>query len=97
MYILNTNLINTMKKLFLLVVLLISMGTGIWAQFPKAIFPGDYPDPSILRDGKDYYMTHSPFVMLPDCLSGIPLICCIGSRSAEHCLNMRLRFGHPTC
>ena len=37
------------------------MGTGIWAQFPKAIFPGDYPDPSILRDGKDYYMTHSPF------------------------------------
>ena len=63
LYILNANLIDTMKKLFLLVVLLISMGTGIWAQFPKAIFPGDYPDPSILRDGKDYYMTHSPFLL----------------------------------
>ena len=63
-----------MKKLFLLVVLLISMGTGIWAQFPKAIFPGDYPDPSILRDGKDYYMTHSPFYMHLGFSFGIPLI-----------------------
>lgn len=63
-----------MKKLLLLIVLFISVGNGIWAQFPKAIFPGDYPDPSILRDGKDYYMTHSPFAMHLDSLSGIPLI-----------------------
>lgn len=34
-------------------------------QFPKAIMPGDYPDPTILRDGKDYYMTHSPFYYKP--------------------------------
>ena len=54
-----------MKKLLLLIVLFISVGNGIWAQFPKAIFPGDYPDPSILRDGKDYYMTHSPFCYAP--------------------------------
>ena len=25
------------------------------------IFPGDYPDPTILRDGGDFYMTHSSF------------------------------------
>ena len=30
-----------------------------WAQFPVAILAGDYPDPSIVRDGQDYYMTHS--------------------------------------
>ena len=32
---------------------------------PKVILPGDYPDPSIMRDGKDYYMTHSPFYYKP--------------------------------
>lgn len=34
-------------------------------QFPMAILPGDYPDPTILRDGKDYYITHSPFYYSP--------------------------------
>ncbi|EKU89617.1 family 43 glycosylhydrolase [Bacteroides oleiciplenus] len=34
-------------------------------EYPKVIFPGDYPDPSILRDGKDYYMTHSSFSYSP--------------------------------
>ena len=29
------------------------------------IFSGDYPDPSILRDGKDYYMVHSSFEYYP--------------------------------
>ncbi len=29
------------------------------------IFPGDYPDPTILRDGKDFYMTHSSFTYFP--------------------------------
>ena len=28
--------------------------------FPRVILPGDYPDPTILRDGEDYYMTYSP-------------------------------------
>lgn len=35
---------------------------GAW---PCAILRGDYPDPSILRDGSDYYMTHSPFLYTP--------------------------------
>lgn len=34
-------------------------------EYPKVIFPGDYPDPTIVRDGKDYYMTHSPFHYMP--------------------------------
>ena len=29
------------------------------------LMPGDYPDPSILKDGDDYYMTHSPFHYQP--------------------------------
>lgn len=33
--------------------------------YPQAILAGDYPDPTILRDGKDFYMTHSPFVYAP--------------------------------
>lgn len=33
--------------------------------YPLDILPGDYPDPSIMRDGKDYYMTHSPFYYAP--------------------------------
>ena len=35
------------------------------AEFPQVILWGDYPDPSILRVGRDYYMTHSPFVYAP--------------------------------
>lgn len=32
------------------------------------IFPGDYPDPTIMRDGKDFYMTHSCFTYYPGLL-----------------------------
>jgi beta-xylosidase len=28
-------------------------------EYPQSILPGDYPDPSIIRDSKDFYMTHS--------------------------------------
>ncbi len=31
----------------------------------RLLIAGDYPDPTILRDGNDYYMTHSPFVYMP--------------------------------
>lgn len=57
-----------MRKLLALIFPLF-MWMGLWAQtYPKAIFPGDYPDPTILRDGKDYYMTHSPFYYAPGVL-----------------------------
>lgn len=53
-----------MRLLLSLLLLLASL--QINAQlYPKAILPGDYPDPSILRDGEDYYMTHSPFYYTP--------------------------------
>lgn len=32
------------------------------------IFPGDYPDPSIMREGDDFYMTHSCFTYYPGLL-----------------------------
>ena len=32
------------------------------------IFPGDYPDPSILKDGDDYYIVHSSFNYYPGLL-----------------------------
>ncbi|MBN1765076.1 MAG: family 43 glycosylhydrolase [Sedimentisphaerales bacterium] len=32
------------------------------------IFAGDYPDPSILRDGDDYYVVHSSFEYYPGLL-----------------------------
>jgi beta-xylosidase len=36
--------------------------------FLNPIFAGDYPDPSILRDGDDYYMVHSSFEYYPGLL-----------------------------
>ncbi|MBD8982155.1 MAG: beta-xylosidase [Bacteroides cellulosilyticus] len=51
---------------FLFIVLVFATTCFTCAQeYPKAILPGDYPDPSILRDGEDYYMTHSPFYYAP--------------------------------
>jgi beta-xylosidase len=38
------------------------LGNG---TFLNPILPGDYPDPSIMREGKDYYMTHSSFDYVP--------------------------------
>lgn len=34
----------------------------------KIVMPGDYPDPSIVRDGNDFYMTHSSFTYYPGLL-----------------------------
>lgn len=36
--------------------------------YQNPIFGGDYPDPSILRDGDTYYMVHSSFVYYPGLL-----------------------------
>src|SRR5450631_2499018 len=37
-------------------------------SFLNPILAGDYPDPSILKDGSDYYMTHSSFDASPGLL-----------------------------
>lgn len=36
--------------------------------YPIGILRGDYPDPSIVRLGQDYYMTHSSFMYAPGLL-----------------------------
>ncbi|WP_346858379.1 family 43 glycosylhydrolase [uncultured Draconibacterium sp.] len=36
--------------------------------FTNPLFKGDYPDPSILRDGEDYYLVHSSFYYYPGLL-----------------------------
>ena len=38
------------------------LGNGL---FRNPIMAGDYPDPSVLKDGDDYYMTHSSFDASP--------------------------------
>ncbi|GAB1415759.1 family 43 glycosylhydrolase [Paludibacter sp.] len=56
------------KFKFQLLLLLFLIGISYSAQaqeYPKVILSGDYPDPTIVRDGADYYMTHSPFFYMP--------------------------------
>ncbi|MGE5811588.1 MAG: family 43 glycosylhydrolase, partial [Ignavibacteria bacterium] len=68
-----------MKKIFILT-LLIQLNFSANAQYQTStnekgngyylnpIFAGDYPDPSILRDGSDYYIVHSSFEYYPGLL-----------------------------
>lgn len=42
--------------------------TGSATTFTNPIFSGDYPDPSILRDGEDFYLVHSSFEYYPGLL-----------------------------
>ncbi|MCD8237668.1 MAG: family 43 glycosylhydrolase [Prevotellaceae bacterium] len=53
-----------MKKLLFLICLSLSLQLGAQV-YPRVIIRGDYPDPSIMRDGEDFYMTHSPFYYAP--------------------------------
>ena len=73
-----------MKKLLLFILLVCATVQAYSQEYPKVILSGDYPDPSVMRDGEDYYMTHSPlydlniynlhFVMgVPDFSSGTPV------------------------
>ena len=52
----------------IIIALLIMCGMSSKAQSmagEQLLIAGDYPDPTILRDGNDYYMTHSPFIYMP--------------------------------
>ena len=47
---------------------LLGAATTAWAQsstYTNPILGGDYPDPTIMREGEDYYMTHSAFDYVP--------------------------------
>ena len=68
------------KKKFLLLTLCVQLLVIANAQYQTTpnekgngyytnpIFAGDYPDPSIIRDGDNYYMVHSSFEYYPGLL-----------------------------
>lgn len=37
-------------------------------RYRNPVLPGDYPDPTVLKDGEDYYLTHSSFDAMPGLL-----------------------------
>ncbi|WP_231557110.1 family 43 glycosylhydrolase [Flavobacterium sp. AED] len=65
-----------MKKTILLFIFSMSIGINAQRQsikvsnefYQNPIFAGDYPDPSIIRDGEDYYIVHSSFNYYPGLL-----------------------------
>lgn len=65
-----------MKKTNLIAAIAVALMTASCAtqqetaseNLKRIVFPGDYPDPSIVRDGKDFYMTHSSFTYYPGLL-----------------------------
>ncbi len=57
---------NIIRKAYVALLLLLNSVLSVDAStWPRAILRGDYADPTILRDGDDYYMTHSPFIYAP--------------------------------
>lgn len=56
------------SKLILSLLFLCLVTTGRAQTFPRLLLGGDYPDPSIIREGKDFYMTNSSFNYAPGLL-----------------------------
>jgi beta-xylosidase len=54
-----------LKRVLFIALSVLASLPGWSQQYPKAILNGDYPDPSIIRENADYYMTHSPFYYAP--------------------------------
>ena len=56
-----------MKNSILVVIFLSLLQLSVFSQktFQNPVLGGDYPDPSVVRVGKDYYMTHSSFTYYP--------------------------------
>lgn len=61
---------STSKYSVFVVVFLFLLQLPVFSQktFQNPVLGGDYPDPSILRVGNDYYMTHSSFTYYPGLL-----------------------------
>ena len=55
----------SLKKMFNLLLFFVFIQLSYAQNTPQVILKGDYADPTIIRDGSDYYMTHSPFVYAP--------------------------------
>lgn len=59
------NLIIMVKNLLFTLLCLLCCCLPAKTQSIASLLQGDYPDPTIVRDGNDYYMTHSPFYYKP--------------------------------
>lgn len=57
-----------MKYLFTILLIIQVSFISHAQQNSMLIFPGDHPDPSILKDGKNYYIVHSSFNYYPGLL-----------------------------
>lgn len=58
----------SMKKILSILTALISV-TSVYGQtYPRQIIAGDYPDPTVVRDGNDFYITHSHSYSCPGLL-----------------------------
>ena len=55
------------KSVLYFFIFLFAFSWNVDAQktYKNPILAGDYPDPTIMRDGDDYYMTHSAFLYRP--------------------------------
>ena len=70
------NRTNLMRVLYAMIFLTVCFSANAQEQrssktgalFTNPLFAGDYPDPSILRDGNDYYAVHSSFEYYPGLL-----------------------------
>lgn len=49
------------KSLYAICIFLAAVISAVAQNYPRCILAGDYADPSIMRDGKDFYLTHSMF------------------------------------
>lgn len=56
------------SRVFLLCLLFLGWLCARGAEFENPVVAGDYPDPSILRVGEDFYMTHSSMNWAPGLL-----------------------------
>lgn len=61
----NRKLFTALAALLMQTACAVAAGTIADAPATRTVLAGDYPDPSIVKVGQDYYMTHSPFTYKP--------------------------------
>lgn len=54
-----------MKRSLAFSIVLFYMTVALAQQWPRTVMRGDFEDPTMVRDGKDFYMTHSAFYDFP--------------------------------
>jgi hypothetical protein len=70
------------------------MGDG---SYLNPVLAGDRPDPTVLKDGDDYYLTHSSFEAVPGLLICTRATSSTGGRWPTRCTRRSAASGHRTC